>query len=1058
MKKFLYLLLCLITLQASAQYANGKIKIYFNRPVDNALATNYPAVFLNQILSDTLCAYINRAKYTIDVAQYDYLNYSAVTNIATAINNAYSRGVTVRWVYNGSSPNTGLTLLNSNIKTLGSPTTSSYGIMHDKFVIIDANSGNANDAYVWTGSADWSQEQMDSDVNNIIIFQDQPLARAYTAEFNQMWGGTGSSPVTASEKFGPNKTDLGPHIFTIGGSTVELYFSPKDSTNDHILDAINSANSQLFFGVYTFTETNDANAIVARKNAGVVTAGIIDQYSSSYGAAPILSAGLGSMLKTYTQSTSIYHSKFVIADPCNTSSDPLVLTGSHNWSSSADTKNDENTVVVHNADVANIYYQAFYQNFIDLGGTLAPCTVTNPCNISVTAAVNSNVLCYGQSTGKATAHAHGTHGPFSYSWSSAPAQTDSVLNNVAAGSYTVTVIDANSCSATASVTISQPAALGVSVTGTNLTCNGSGDGTATANPSGGTATYQYKWSSAPQQTTSAASSLGAGTFTVTVTDANSCTVTGSVTITQPSAIVINSSVTNISCLNGSNGSIAATATGGSGGYHYLWSTTPQQTTATASGLTAGSYAITVTDLHNCSASASYNVTQPLSGITLSTSTSSASCGGNTGSATVNVLTGTGSFIYNWSNGGTAATINNLAAGSYHVTVSNTGGCSATSAALVNSSGGPSVVANSSNTSCGNNNGSATVSVSGGSQPYTYLWSNGATVASVSGLASGAYTVTVQDNNHCASIASVTVTPSNGLVLGTSSTPATCGGNNGSATVTVNNATNPVFGWSNGSTTQVINNIAGGNYTVTVTDGGNCSASASVTVGSGSGGNGFTITADKTTLCFGDSANLCAITGYTSYQWSNSLSGYCIYVKQSGNYTVTASGNGCTATSSPISITVYPAYNITFATTGDTLIATNAVSYQWQLNGTPVPGATSETWIATQSGNYSVISTDVNNCTAGSGQKYVNVTGITELNNSGYVNIYPNPLSGGNWQLEVSNDWLGSLVELFDASGKVVYRTETRNLRSEISVDLAQGIYLLKITSNDKSRVKKLVKL
>ena len=1060
MKKFIYLLFCFVWIQSSAQYANGKIKIYFNRPVDHAVAGNYNAVFLNQTLADTLAAYINRAKYSVDVAQYDYLSYAAVANIATAINSAYSRGVTVRWIYNGSSPNSALTSLNSGIKTLASPTTSAYGIMHDKFVIIDANSANTSDPIVWTGSADWSQEQIDSDVNNIIIFQDQPLAQAYTAEFNQMWGSTTATPNTTTSKFGPYKTDLGPHTFTIGGSTVELYFSPKDSTNNHILTTINSANSQLFFGVYTFTSTADANAIVARKNAGVYTAGIIDQYSSSYSAAPILSAGLGSMLKTYTQSTSIYHSKFLVVDPCNTSSDPMVLTGSHNWTSSADTKNDENTVIIHNADVANIYYQAFFQNFLDLGGSMTACTVTNSCAnaVSATVQLNSNVLCNGQSNGNATVHAHGSHGPFTYHWSSTPAQTDSVLDNVSAGSYTVTVLDANSCSITASVTITQPLALGVSVTETNLTCNGAGNGTASAAATGGTGAYQYKWSSSPQQTTATAGNLPAGTYHVTVTDANSCSVTSSATITQPTSISVTGIITNVACLNGNTGKVVASASGGTSGYQYLWNTTPQQNTATANNLTAGSYTVTVTDAHNCTGSATFSVTQPASGITLSVAENDAACGSNNGSATVNVLTGTGSFTYAWSNGGTAATISNLAAGSYSITVSNTAGCTATSATLVNSTGGPTVVPGSTNTSCGLNNGAANIVVSGGVTPYSYSWSNGGTATSISNLSAGTYVVTVHDHNNCASIASVVISASNGLVLNTSSSPTSCGINNGSATVTVGNAGSPLFAWNNGATTATINNLAAGNYTVTVSDAGLCSASASVTVASGTGVTGFNIIADKTIVCFGDSAHLCAVSGYTNYVWSNAAGSVCTDVSQSGNYSVTASDNGgCSATSTPVLITVNPAFQITFGTTGDTLIATSATAYQWLLNGTPISGATTGVWIATQSGNYSVEGTDANGCVGNSHQTYITITGIHDYGSADLVKVYPNP-SSGSWNLEVNSEWLGGGLEIFDTNGKLVYQSEIKSLKSDLAPDIEQGMYLLRITANGHGMIRKLVKL
>jgi len=301
-----------------------------------------------------------------------------MTPVINALNNAYlNRGVVVRYINNGSSNNYAAASLNADIKRLSSPTSSSYGIMHDKFMVVDANSTNAADAFVWTGSTNWDTEQFNSDYNNIVVVFDQPLAQAYTAEFNEMWGGTGSSPNTTNSKFGPDKTDpLSTHTFTIGGKTVELYFSPTDGVNNHILSTINSANSQLFFGVYTFTETNDANAIVTRHNSGVYCAGIMDQYSESYTPITTLSTALGNNFKEYVQSNSIYHNKFVIVDPCNTASDPTVLTGSHNWTSSADTKNDENTLIIHDATTANIYYQSFYQNFYDLGGTLTPCTTS----------------------------------------------------------------------------------------------------------------------------------------------------------------------------------------------------------------------------------------------------------------------------------------------------------------------------------------------------------------------------------------------------------------------------------------------------------------------------------------------------------------------------------------------------------------------------------------------------------------------------------------------------------------------------------------------------------
>ncbi|HTA27617.1 MAG TPA: phospholipase D-like domain-containing protein, partial [Bacteroidia bacterium] len=361
--------------------AISNIRVYFNHKVDTSVSVGVNAVFLDGTLTDTLVAYISRANYSIDITQYDYTAYAAdkLSAIATAINAAYSRGVKIRWIYNGSSSNRGLRLLDTNIATLASPTGGPYNIMHDKFVVIDAHASDSLVPIVWTGSADWSSEQMDSDYNNIIIFQNQKLALAYTAEFNQMWGDSTSLPDTLTSKFGPFKTDLGPHLFNVGGVLVELYFSPSDSTNSHILQSIASANTDLYFGVYTFTETSDANAIANKFTSGVYSAGIIDQYSTSFSAYPILNSTLGNNLKVYADNNTIYHNKYLIVDASNFCSDPQVLTGSHNWSTSADVQNDENTVIVHSDTIANIYYQAFSADFTSLGGVLTRipnCVVT----------------------------------------------------------------------------------------------------------------------------------------------------------------------------------------------------------------------------------------------------------------------------------------------------------------------------------------------------------------------------------------------------------------------------------------------------------------------------------------------------------------------------------------------------------------------------------------------------------------------------------------------------------------------------------------------------------
>ena len=375
---------------------NAKIKVYFTQPVDHTFSTTgVNAVSLGTAMFDTLGAYINRAKYTVDLAQYEY---KTITNsasgstdpIKTAINAAYARGVKIRYIQDASqaSSNTGVTSLTSAIPKLTSPPAGSapcggsYNIMHNKFVIIDEFSPDTTKAFVLTGSADWDNAMQGGDYNNQLVFQSKQLAKAYTHEFNIMWGDTthGAASNSSASLFGPCKPNSGSHIFYIGGSKVELYFSPSDGVNNEIVSTIATATVDLYCGMFTFTETTDANDIVSQKTAGATAYAILDKYSSgSYSPyTSILPSGLGSDFTGYVSSNTLYHNKYLIVNPSAPCSDPKVLTGSHNWTASADTKNDENTVIVHNDTIANMYLQAFANDFkVISGNTLVP--AHNPC-------------------------------------------------------------------------------------------------------------------------------------------------------------------------------------------------------------------------------------------------------------------------------------------------------------------------------------------------------------------------------------------------------------------------------------------------------------------------------------------------------------------------------------------------------------------------------------------------------------------------------------------------------------------------------------------------------
>lgn len=525
----------------------------------------------------------------------------------------------------------------------------------------------------------------------------------------------------------------------------------------------------------------------------------------------------------------------------------------------------------------------------------ASVTITAPPVLTLTAN-STNVSCSGGNNGVATVSASGGTSPYTYAWSNGA--TTSAINNLSAGIYNITVTDGNGCAKTASVTITAPAAIIVNTTSTNVTCNGGNTGAATASVSGGVSPYTYAWSNGAISST--INNLSAGTYTVTVTDANGCVKTGSVTITQPAAIVVNSTSTNISCNGANNGSATVTPSGGTSPYTYSWSN--GTTSSTINNLSAGTYNVTVTDAAGCIKTASVTITEPAA-ITVNATSTNVTCGGsNNGSATVTASGGTSPYTYLWSNGATTQTINNLSAGNYTVIVTDVNGCTKSTSFTITSPTPVTLTTNSTNSTCnGGNNGSATVSATGGTSPYSYAWSNGGTTSTINNLSAGTYNVTVTDATGCAKTSTVTITSPSAITLTTSVTNVSCsGGNNGSATVTVNGGTSPyTYLWSNGATTQTINNIPAGTYTVTVADARGCTKTAIVTLTPGPALL-INLGPDRT-LCFGQTVTLDGTNNFPGvvYKWTGtngfSASTPVVVVGNTGSYYLEVSTpSGCIA--------------------------------------------------------------------------------------------------------------------------------------------------------------------
>lgn len=350
---------------ATVSTSSGAIDIYFNHQVDNSIATLDSAVYgVPAQLEAKIIYKIGQAQTTIDMCAYN-INRDG---IVAALNAAVARGVVVRYVASSSTANLAL---QSTPPTFSVLKGNANALMHNKFIVIDRD--NAARAEVMMGSMNFTDQNILDDFNNVLFIKDQSLARAYTLEFEEMWGSTGATPGIFSAKFGNLKTKNTPKKFLINNIPMELYFSPSDGTTAAISAALQTADSKIEFATLTFTRNDLRDDIINAHNAGAVCRGIIENINDTGGEYTTLQAA-GVQMKDHPAAGDIHH-KYAIIDESNVNSDPIVVTGSHNWSSAAEESNDENTLIIHDAAIANIFAQEFNARW--LGVTTGIPTVSN---------------------------------------------------------------------------------------------------------------------------------------------------------------------------------------------------------------------------------------------------------------------------------------------------------------------------------------------------------------------------------------------------------------------------------------------------------------------------------------------------------------------------------------------------------------------------------------------------------------------------------------------------------------------------------------------------------
>jgi uncharacterized protein (TIGR02145 family) len=516
----------------------------------------------------------------------------------------------------------------------------------------------------------------------------------------------------------------------------------------------------------------------------------------------------------------------------------------------------------------------------------------------------TNILCYGASTGSINLTVNGGATPYTYIWSNSAISED--INNLAAGTYNVTVTDASSVSVTGSKTLTQPASgLSSSFTSVNVNCFGSSTGSVDLTVTGGTSPYTYLWSNSA--TSQDLLNVPAGVYNVTITDTNGCTVTGTRTVTQPaSALSTSFTSVNVNCYGNSTGSVDLTVTGGTSPYTYLWSNSA--TSQDLLNVPAGIYNVTITDTNGCIVTGTRMVTQPASALSSSFTSVNVNCYGNsTGSVDLTVTGGTSPYIYLWSNSATSQDLLNVPAGIYNVTITDTNGCMVTGTRTVTQPASAlSKSFTSVNVNCyGNSTGSVDLTVTGGISPYTYLWSNSATSQDLLNVPAGIYNVTITDTNGCMVTGTRTVTqPASALSKSFTSVNVNCYGNStGSVDLTVTGGTSPyTYLWSNSATSQDLLNIPAGVYNVTITDINSCTITGLRVITQPASAISTSATSVNVN-CYGNSTGSVdlTVTGGTSpytYLWSNSATSQDLLNVPAGNYTVTISDfNTCQATAS-----------------------------------------------------------------------------------------------------------------------------------------------------------------
>ncbi|MES2588585.1 MAG: choice-of-anchor L domain-containing protein, partial [Bacteroidota bacterium] len=606
----------------------------------------------------------------------------------------------------------------------------------------------------------------------------------------------------------------------------------------------------------------------------------------------------------------------------------------------------------------------------------------NQGTLVINNAVLTNEIC-GNSAGNINLNLSGGTSPYVISWSNGAITED--ISSLNSANYTVTIQDANGCNLNSTYFIDNTTnGFSVSHIATSEVCS-NGNGAIDLNISGGQTPYTFLWSNGAL--TEDLTGISTGNYSCVITDNLGCTLSsGTITIGNFSnTLSATASITHATCTN--DGAINLAVSGGQAPYSYVWSN--GSLIEDLGAISAGIYSCVVTDVNNCSTTKTLEVIATNNNLAFTYNFTDEICNNNLGSINLSTTGGSGSLNFIWSNGGVTEDINNLNSGNYTCTITDQSSCSITTNAIQISNQSSSLQITSLtkiDEVCNNNSASINLSISGGTDPITYSWSNGSVTQDLSGLSEGVYSVVVSDASNCSTSAQVTVLNSAGNLNAnlTSLVNESCTNAQGSIQLTTSGGTSPyTYSWSNGQITEDLSNLSAGTYSVLITDNLTCTTTENFTIANNGADLAIQSVAKIDESCSnnGGSINLTVSGGSQpyAYLWSNGSNLQDLTNLSAGNYTVDITdANGCTINSSYTILNQAGNLALSATTTDESCGLSNGainvsvsggnlpLSYSWNT------GSINQDLSAISAGNYNLVVTDNFGC---------NVNYNTTINNT-----------------------------------------------------------------------------